>query len=349
MISQMERRTFLKTAAVSAIAAPAILGADDKSGMKLPIVGSGAHTYEVHHDWGELPKTIAYGNTHGVVEDSQGHIYVHHTVNAVSESADSMVVFDGKGKFVKSWGREFKGGAHGLHIRKEGSTEFLYLCDTARGVIVKATLDGETVWSVGYPEQSEAYKPGADGKKPKWSPTNLAIAPNGEIYVGDGYGSSYILQYNSKGEYQRTFGGKGKEAGKLDCPHGIIVDTRGATPILTVADRGNARIQRFTLAGEHVDFVNGTNMPCHFNYFKNGDVVVPDLGARVTLMDKHNEVIEHLGDDSASKWRDTRKLTRDHFTPGKFVAPHGACFDHAGNIFVVEWVEVGRVTKLRKV
>ena len=66
-------------------------------------------------------------------------------------------------------------------------------------------------------------------------------------------------------------------------------------------------------------------------------------------MDKHNRVIENLGDDSETKWRDTRTLTRDHFTAGKFVSPHGACFDHAGNIFVVEWVEVGRVTKLRKV
>jgi hypothetical protein len=64
------------------------------------------------------------------------------------------------------------------------------------------------------------------------------------------------LQYNSKGEYQRTFGGKGKEAGKLDCPHGIIVDMRGPAPVLTVADRGNARIQRFTLRGEHIDFVD---------------------------------------------------------------------------------------------
>jgi hypothetical protein len=343
----MERRTFLKSA--MAIGAPMILGAQDKSGNKLPILGSGDHTYEAQHDWGQLPASIAYGNTHGVVEDSQGRIYVHHTVNAASESHDSMVVFDGNGKFVKSWGKEFKGGAHGLHIRKEGSTEYLYLCDTARGVVVKATLDGETVWSVGYPEQSEAYKPGADGKRPKWSPTNLAIAPNGDIYVGDGYGSSYILLYNSKGEYQKTFGGKGKEAGKLDCPHGIIVDTRGATPVLAVADRGNSRIQRFTLAGEHLDFVAGTTMPCHFNYFKNGDTVIPDLGAKVTLLDKNNQVIEHLGDDSASKWRDTRKLSRDHFTPGKFVAPHGACFDHSGNIFVVEWVEVGRVTKLRKV
>ena len=89
---------------------------------------------------------------------------------------------------------------------------------------------------------------------------------------------------------------------------------------LTVADRGNARIQRFTLDGKHIDFVSGTNMPCHFNFFKNGDVVVPDLGARVTLLDKQNKVIAHLGDDSESKWRDTRKLSRDHFTPGKFVA-----------------------------
>ena len=260
-----------------------------------------------------------------------------------------MVVFDEKGRFVKSWGKEFKCGAHGLHIQKEGSTEYLYLCDTARGIVVKATLNGEDVYTLGYPDQSEAYKPGADGKKPKYRPTNLAIAPNGDLYVGDGYGSSYINQYNNKGEYIRTFGGKGKEAGQLDCPHGIIVDYRGSTPILTVADRGNARIQRFSLEGKHIDFVTGTAMPCHFNFFKNGDVVIPDLGARVTLMDKDNQVIAQLGDDSASKWRDTRKMSRDHFTPGKFVAPHGACFDHKGNIFIVEWVEVGRVTKLRKV
>lgn len=326
-----------------------ILGAQNKSGSARPVLGTGDHTYEAIHDWGELPSEIKYGNTHGVCEDSQANIYVHHTVNKDSQSHDSMVVFDHDGKFVKSWGPEFMGGAHGLHIRKEGSTEYLYLCDTKRGLVVKTTLSGEQVWSIGYPEQSEAYKPGADGKKIKYSPTNLAIAPNGDIYVGDGYGSSYINQYNSKGEYLRTFGGKGKEAGQLDCPHGIAVDVRGKQPILTVADRGNARIQRFTLDGTHIDFVDGTKQPCHFHYFKNGDTVIPDLGARVTLLDKNNKVIEQLGDDSESPWRETRKMTRDHFTPGKFVAPHGACFDHAGNILVVEWVEVGRVTKLKRV
>jgi hypothetical protein len=339
------RRRFLQTAAT----VPAILRAADKAASKLPVAGSGAHTYEVHHDWGELPGRIRYGNTHGVAEDAQGRIYVFHAVHAESESADAMVVFDENGKFVKSWGKEFREGAHGLHIRKEGTAEFLYLCDYRRGTVTKTTLDGEVVFSFGYPEQSEAYKPGPEGAQPKYSPTNLAVAPNGDIYVGDGYGSSYINQYNSKGEYIRTFGGKGKEAGRLDCPHGLIVDTRGPAPLLTVADRANNRIQRFSLDGRHVDFASGVNLPCHFHCGAGGDMVIPDLGARVTLMDRGNQVIEHLGDDSSTTWRETRKLPRDRFTPGKFIAPHSACIDHAGNIFVVEWVEVGRVTKLKRV
>ena len=334
---------------LAGLTAPILLGAQNKSGSAAPIVGEGEHRYEVTHDWGGLPGNIRYGNTHGVCEDSQGNIYVHHTVNAASESSDSMVVFDAKGTFVRSWGAEFKGGAHGLHIHREGREEFLYLCDTKKALVTKRTLKGEEVWTIGYPEQSEAYKPGADGKRIKYSPTNLAIAPNGDIYVGDGYGSSYVNQYNSKGEYIRTFGGKGAAAGQLDCPHGIALDSRGKTPVLLVADRANARIQRFTLDGQSIDFVDGTKLPCHFGFFKNGDVVVPDLGARVTLFDRANKVVAQLGDDSESKWRETRTKQREAFTPGKFVAPHGACFDHQGNIFVVEWVEVGRVSKLRHV
>lgn len=329
---------------------PLLLGMTNKSGSARPILGSGEYVYEAFHDWGELPADIKYGNTHGVCEDSQGHIYIHHTVYATSELSDSMVVFDHKGKFVKSWGKEFKGGAHGLYISREGSNEFLFLCDIKRGLIVKTTLSGEEVFSLGYPLESEAYKPGADGKRIKWSPTNLAMAPNGDFYVGDGYGSSYILQYNKDGKYIRTFGGLGKEDGQLNCPHGLIVDTRGPEPILMVADRGNHRIQTFTLDGKHIGYISGTNLPCHFNIYKTGVTVVPDLGARVTLMNQSNEVIENLGDDSAAdNWKQVRTMSRDAFKPGKFVCPHGACFDHAGNIFVVEWVEIGRVTKLRKV
>src|SRR3954471_7016098 len=97
------RRTFL-----TGLGAPLILAATNKSGSSKPIVGEGDHKFEVTHDWGELPANIRYGNTHGVCEDSHGNIYIHHTVHASSELADSMVVFDHKGKFIKSWGKEFK-------------------------------------------------------------------------------------------------------------------------------------------------------------------------------------------------------------------------------------------------
>jgi hypothetical protein len=343
------RREFLRLAGAGALAGagvgvgPVILHATDKGGTRRPVMGSGAHTYEAYHDWGTLPASIRYGNTHGVCADSQGHIYIHHTVGAESDSADTMVVFDGKGAFVKSWGKEFKGGAHGLHIRKEGRDEFLYLCDTKRALMVKTTLAGEVVYTIEYPRVSKQYE-----TEIQYSPTNVAIAPNGDVYVADGYGSSYINQYDAKGAYIRTFGGKGSAAGQLDCPHGLMVDTRAREPILLVADRSNKRIQSFTLDGKSIAFIDGTNAPCHFHVHK-GLMVVPDLWARVTLFDEKNRVIAQLGDAGVDSWKSIRKGPRELFTAGKFVCPHSACFDHDGNIYVVEWVEVGRVTKLVKV
>lgn len=344
-MSEMTRRSFVGTAAVAA-AAPYIMGATNKAGGERPILGEGEHKYEAIHDWGELPSRIKYGNTHGVVRDSQGHIIVHHTVHATSESADSVVVYDEKGKFVRSWGKQYKGGAHGLHIHKEGNTEYLYLCDQLHGIVTKRTMKGEEVWTIGYPMEAEPYKIKQDRTRPTYRPTNLAIAPNGDIYVGDGYGSSYINQYNSKGDYIRTFGGLGKEAGQLATPHGIWIDTRSSQPTVMVADRTNKRIQNFSLDGKHIGFVNGVKSPCHF-HIRGEIVVVPDLVSRVTLLDKDNKVISHLGDGGDGA-RAVREKDRDAFTPGKFICPHGACFDPDGNIFVVEFVEVGRVTKLRK-
>jgi len=100
---ETSRRGFIRGIGAGALAGygPIILGAQNKSGSAKPILGEGDHKYECTHDWGELPANIKYGNTHGVCEDSQAHIYVHHTVNDASESHDSMVVFDHGWKFVK--------------------------------------------------------------------------------------------------------------------------------------------------------------------------------------------------------------------------------------------------------
>ena len=128
------------------------------------------------------------------------------------------------------------------------------------------------------------------------------------------------------------------------------MDTRGASPVLVVADRRNNRLQRFTLDGQHVDFVPGFRLPCHFDEHKG--LVVDSRPARPR--DAARQARTRSSRTSATRrirnWNNPlRREPRESFIPGQFICPHGACFDHDGNIFVVEWVEVGRVTKLRKV
>jgi hypothetical protein len=342
--SGISRRQFLKATAVTtmAAAAPAYVRAQDKSGARAPILGEGAHTYECIHDWGELPATIKYGNTHGVCQDSQGRIYIKHTVGKGSEKDDAIVVFDESGKFITSWGAEFKGGAHGLHINREGKEEFFYLADPNRHLMKKTTLEGKEIFTLFFPEESGLYYNAGE-----FHPTNVATAPNGDFYLADGYGKSWIHQYTSAGKYVRSFGGPGKERGQTSCSHGLMVDTRGKEPLLVVADRANRRLQYFTLDGRHISFVKEElRAPCHFHQ-RDGELLIPDLESRVTIFDRNNKLIVHLGD--GNHYNGIRDKQREAFTPGKFVAPHSAYYDHDGNIFVVEWVEVGRVTKLRHV
>ncbi|MCC7231229.1 MAG: hypothetical protein IT203_12625 [Fimbriimonadaceae bacterium] len=334
--TKMTRRTFLAAMGSAGVVAATGFRFDDKI-----ILGSGNHRYECIHDWITPPEGMIFGDTHGLAQDAKGRIYLAHTVNAESKLSDAVCVYDDKGKFLKSWGPEYKGGAHGLDIRKEGRTEYLYHCDTGRRKVVKTDLDGKVLWETGAPDASEKYKNGQP-----FVPTNVAFAPNGDFYVGDGYGSSWIHQYDIKGNYMRTFGGAGKDPGQTSCPHGLWVDPRGSEPLLAVADRSNRRIQYFSLDGKHVKFVtDGVRLPCHFAFRKN-EMLVPDLESVVTLMDENNQVIVQLGDGRPS---DLRGHPRSDFIPGKFIHPHDAIFLRNGDILVAEWVPIGRVTLLKHV
>lgn len=347
---RISRRRCLQAAAgLSLAVGPTILGASDKAGSRLPVVGQGEFTYECIHGWGELPSHLQWGETHGVAIDEAGLIYIKHRNNA-ADPMDAIVVFDPQGRFVRSFGDEYNGGGHGIDIRKEGNTEFLYLCDIKHNLVSKTTLKGELVWVKGRPREPGVY---ADPRA-RFSPTNVAFAPDGGFYVADGYGSHYIHQYDRQGNWVRTFGGQGTEPGKLRTPHGLWLDDRpGRTPSLVVADRANARLQYFTLDGQPLGFVHDVSFPAHFD-IRGQVLLVPDLHARVTLLDGENRVLAHLGYDAA--WTqevlaDNMRLRREpaRWQPGRFVHPHDACFDHEGNLFVVEWVPTGRVTKLRKV
>lgn len=351
----MKRREFLKrTAAVGAAACignngPIILGAEDKAGSKTPVVGTGNFKYECHHDWGQLPSGFVWQTTHGVCVDEAGNIYIKHQGHAKKPAVDTVLVFDKDGKFIRSFGKSIHPGGHGIDLRKDNGEEFLYLCDTEHGEVIKTNLKGDVVWKLSFPKEVAEYY----GPKKRYRPTNLAFAPDGGFYVGDGYGQNYIHQYDKDAKWVRTWGGAGAEPGKMKTPHGIWLDNRpGREVSLVVADRANFRLQYFSLDGKHQSFVKDVLFPAHFDI--RGDVLlVPDLHARVSLFDLGNQPIVHLGDDPA--WR--KEVLADRFAvrmdpkrwqPGKFVHPHDACFDRDGNIFVVEWVDTGRVTFLKK-
>ncbi len=350
----MKRRDFLKqTATVGAATwlsgpAPRVLGASDKAGTKNPITGEGEYRYECIHDWGQLPSSLRWETTHGVTIDEAGFVYIKHQ-GFGKQALDTIVVFDKDGKFVRSFGKEYYPGGHGIDIRKEDGEEFLYLSDIHHRHVSKTNLKGEVVWRKNAPTE-----PGVYSEKAKYSPTNVAFAPDGGFYIGDGYGSHYIHQYDKDAKWVRTWGGYGSEPGKMKTPHGLWLDDRpGRTPSLVVADRANERLQYFTLDGKHISFVEGLLFPAHFDI--RGEVLlVPDLHGRVSLFDRNNHAIVHLGDDSArirpAAKLNSFKIRKDPkaWLPGKFVHPHDACFDKDGNIFVVEWVEPGRVTFLRR-
>jgi len=337
----ISRRKFLAVsgAATAWAAFPSIAKAQTTT---RPILGTGEHTYECVHDWLTPPSNIKFGDTHGLALDHHGNIYVAHTVGSGSVGSDAVLVYDQKGKFMKSWGADFRGGAHGLDLRKEGSEEFLYHCDTRRRKVVKTTLDGEVLWETGVPLESGVY---AD--ESHWCPTNVAFHPDGDLYVGDGYGSSYIHRYGSDGSYKGVVIKPGSDAGFVREPHGLWVDTRNHTPKLVVADRANHRLQEFDLDGKHLGFVTeGMRRPCHVHY-NHGLALVPDLDSIVTILDKDNKVVAALGD--GIKEGELRDVPREKFVPGKFVHPHAAIWINKRDIVVVEWVPIGRVTLLRRV
>ncbi|MPY90627.1 MAG: hypothetical protein GEU99_22240 [Luteitalea sp.] len=356
----MKRREFLQIAAGTAavVAAPTMVTAK-KTGVPI-ILGSGEHRYEVLHNWPELPDSFTWQTTHNVAIDRAGNVYVIHEGDPKKKGHPAIFVFDSAGKYIRSFGEQFQGGGHGLEVHEEGGQEFLYVTAYKHlKKFAKLTLTGEQVWERRAPMDSRLYVAGEDTRpddtwgRDRFMPTNIAFHPDGsEFYVADGYGAYVIHRYDKDANYKSTFGRAGTAQGEFDLPHGVWVDRRpGREPSLVVADRVNARLQWFTFDGKHLETLDGFVLPANIDT-SGAMMVVPDLQARVTLLDGQNNIVAQLGDDDAD-WRDhvfERKIREDHkkWPGGKFIHPHDACFDADGNIFVAEWVETGRITKLRR-
>lgn len=362
------RRRFLKHAVVSSMAIGAgslSLGSGSQGAYGSPIrhftadiiAGTGEYQYRVKHQYLQLPSEYSWQTTHNVAVDSQNRIYLIHEGREDLKDHPSIFVFDDQGKFLRAFGNRYQGGGHGLEVRKEGSEEFLYVSAYQQvKAFSKLTLDGKEIWTKRAPEESKVYNqeeytaPKKVWGRDRFMPTNFAFLPTGGFLLADGYGAFHIHRYDDDGKWLSSFGGAGEGNGKFNTPHGLWIDDRDPANLkIVVTDRAHNTLQIFDLSGKYLETISGFGLPANIDCQGNL-LLVPELGARVSLLDRDYKVLVQLGSD-VERVRDTKGIREDEkmWLDGKFVHPHDACFDRNGDILVAEWVRTGRVTKLERI
>ncbi|MCX6648831.1 MAG: peptidyl-alpha-hydroxyglycine alpha-amidating lyase family protein, partial [Candidatus Bathyarchaeota archaeon] len=245
--------------------------------------------YEVVEGWGKLPAGWAYTQVAGVAVDSKDRVLI------LCRGAHPIIVFSREGDFIESWGEGIFSNAHGAYIDAEDN---FYCVDSADHTVRKFARDGELIFTLG-----TEHKPAPLGK-PFNKPTDLAQAPNGDLYVSDGYANSSVHRFTAEGELIQSWGEPGTGPGQFNLPHGVWVDGKK----VYVADRQNNRVQIFTLEGEYIEEWGNLLRPCDIYFDKRGRVYVAELTHRVSILNKRGEVLARIGGVES-------------FTPGQFVAP----------------------------
>lgn len=208
--------------------------------------------YRPIYGWGELPEGRTWGSTSAVYPGIDGTIWVAERCGQNScvgrESVDPILNFDTDGNLLKSFGAGLITWPHGIHVDPDGN---VWVTD-ARGEgnrghqVWKFSPDGDVLMRLG--------KPGVagDGNDVFNQPSDVLVAPNGDIFVADGHGAegnNRIVKFDSDGNFLMTWGTTGAEAGEFRDPHALAMDSEGR---LFVGDRGNSRIQIFDQDGNWI-------------------------------------------------------------------------------------------------
>ena len=302
-------------------------------------LGSGAQLYTWESAWPLAPDHERLGPTHaGVVFDKSGRIYVG------TNSPRAVLVFDEEGNLLLTIGEQHARGIHGMLMVERDGQEQLLLTQLRTQEVIALSLNGELLWRLGIPDAEGLY-----GEERKFHPTSVAMAPDGRLFVADGYGRSWVHLYDANRNYLRSIGGLGTDLGKFNIPHGLLVDTREEPATLLVADRANHRIQRFSLEGELIGKLDvELRRPCSISS-REKNLVIADLDGRVTILDQNDQLVLHLGDNPDTDQRGQFKIPTSDWKNGTFLSPHHAAWDATGNLFVLDWNLYGRVTKLTRV
>jgi DNA-binding beta-propeller fold protein YncE len=300
-----------------------------------PIVGSGKYTYRVNEEWQRPPAGLDV-RACAVSVDSQDRVYCFNR-----NPEHPILVYDRDGSFLSSWGSGLFTFPHAIRVVQENGQDVVWLCDEHHQTFQKFTTDGKLLQTIGekgarsdtgVPEDdfsSAAWKKVTHGGGPFNLPTDIAFAPDGSMFMTDGYGNARVHKFSPDAKYQFSWGEPGTAPGQFNLPHGVWIDQRGR---VLVADRENDRVQVFDQNGKLLTVWSTELIGPAFFYVDDDDIVyIPEHnGGRISILTLDGERLARWGDGPVHR------------------SCHGIWVDSHSDLYVVQPGEWGRVRRVVK-
>src|SRR5262245_18877390 len=302
-------------------------------------IGAPPFRFEADANWARRPEGYSWLEVAAVACDSKDRVYVF------NRGEHPVMVFDRDGSFLSAWGEGVFVRPHGITIATDDS---VYCTDDSDHTVKKFTPTGQllsTLGTSGRPSSTGAtsmdFRTIQHSGPPFHFPTNLALGPNGDLFITDGYGNARVHKFAPDGRLICSWGEPGGGRGQFRIPHGIAVDREGT---VYVADRENSRIQLFSSDGKFLEEWPEIARPCQITFDTEGNALVAELGYRAGMWPGISAPTPH-GTGGRVRIFDSRGqlLTRwgggdEPTSTGDFYAPHDVCIDSHGDIYVAEVV-----------
>ena len=295
-----------------------------------------AHEYDFHKGWPTPPEGMEYiGDSHGEIDvDSAGNFYV----SILGGEKSGIQIYSAEGKYLRNLPNA-RNNHHGFTMVQEDGKDVIYAAclGDKETAFLKLGTDGEILLNIplsAFPEEI--------GKK--FALTHADKAPNGDIWIIDGYGSDRIFIFGKDGKFKSTVAGKG-EPWNFKTAHKFAFDYRYEPARVLVCDRSNDRLVHLDLDGKFLSvYATGVLKPCTVDF--NGDLAaVAQLASGISILDKEGKVLKRLGANDNPKEFNTNGVAPDKWREGITTSPHGATFDKDGNVVTTEWNKWGRILR----
>jgi len=254
-----------------------------------------------------LPAHIEYGVVSHVAVDSHDNVYVF------QRGEPPVVVFDPTGGYLRSWGNGLIADPHGIFITPD---DLVLLIDRDGHQVMGFDISGNVRFTLGDREHPQLQAPFNH-------PADVAVAPNGDIYVADGYANSAVHRFSGDGGLKQTWGKQGDGPGEFTTPHAVWVDSEGR---VLVADRENNRIQVFTVDGDYLNSWGDHYHPMDIYVDADGLIYVTDQIPRLSVLASDGRLIGRC-------------------RPVLYGA-HGVWGDSRGNLYLAEASPMNRISRL---